>query len=154
MHTFVSKDGAMRFRYPDPWFVDDNSADSISLFNYKLTPEEEAGRGEDYSFHDGEGKIEIYVGQRVNLAGAKKEECRTGESTFKIHECLTTRIDGREALWILMDAGNDTDCRCRLMLLNGKAASYTLRGGSCIDCSQSGRLLSEVENIFRSVDLK
>jgi hypothetical protein len=155
-HTYVAKDGSWRLRYPSPWYVEHGSADYLSLFNTKLSPAELAARekAEDYSIHDGEAKIEVYVGEKVDLASAKREECRAHETTLAVHECKVIRVANRDALWILSDHSNDGDCTCRYMVINGSRVGLRLGGGGCIKCSQTRRILQEIEAILLTLELR
>lgn len=128
----------------------------MSLLNFRLSAEERAARDKegDYGLHDGEAKIEISGGDKIDLGSARSEDCVAGDRTLAIHECVMIRVGARDALWVLSDHSNDGDCTCRSLYINGPKAGLVLGGGGCIGCSQTPRLLREVEQILLSLEFR
>ena len=151
--TYASKDGSLRFSYPASWHVIDNRPDYVALENVRESAAEAAARERagDYTYHDGEAKIEVAISSPLDLTKVRRDVCTVQNTTLRVRECTTIRFSKRQALWALVDESDDADCTCRILVLNGPRYGYRLSGGGCIACAHTPAILRQIEAIFRSL---
>jgi hypothetical protein len=153
--TYRSKDGRLRFTYPRPWFVIVKEADDVELQDYLLTEAESQRRESNdvYANADGEGYAKVSIARATRtLSAIRREQCKAGQTTLRVRQCTYVSVHSRQALWVLLDVSDDSDCTCRSMFVIANGREYQFEGGGCLldRCPATRGILRQVEDIFRS----